>query len=131
VQFIPADWVAFAQGSPGDINWISVEIDNNGRLPMGINQLTAAKALFHWVCRQYGVTPTVATGCLFRADKQFDEMTTTVCRAAGSDLTYNKHEAAMSRGVSCHWWLNPGHHACPGKGILSQLASIAKPGLVS
>jgi hypothetical protein len=131
IQFVPADWVAYAQGSPGNENWISVEIDNNGVAPMKVEQLTAAKALFQWVCRRYGVYPTLATGCLFPQSKAFDDMTSTVCQAAGADLTTNKFEAAMSRGLSCHWWLYPGQHACPGPGILSQLPSIAKPGPMS
>jgi hypothetical protein len=131
IQFVPTDWVAYAQGSPGNENWISVEIDNNGISPMKVEQLNAVKALFQWVCRQYGVHPTLATGCLFPADKGFDQMTTTVCQYAGADLTTNKFEAAMSRGLSCHWWLYPGQHACPGPGILSQLPSIVRPGPAS
>jgi hypothetical protein len=130
IQIIPTDWIAYAQKSPGNENWISVEIDNNGKKPMTIEQLTAVKGLFQWVCRQYGVPPTLAKGCLFAGDKAFDAITTTVCQAAGVDLTTDKFEAAMSRGLSCHWWLYPGEHACPGPGILGQLPSIAKPGLV-
>src|ERR1700676_430496 len=134
VQMVPTNLMAFAQHDPGNLQWVSAEVDNNGIFPMNEKQLTAAKNLFGWLCTTYGVPRQLATGCLFSSAKQFDEITMSVCEAAGSDVTPDPFWAAMSRGVSCHWWLDPvksgkGVHACPGKGILSQLGSIAKPGL--
>ena len=136
VQFIPTNFVANAQFEPGNSHWVSVEIDNNGRTLMNAAQLTSAKSLFSWVCRTFGVPRQVATGCLYPSAPGFDKITRIVCDASGSLLTTSTFEAVMSRGVSCHWWLD-GHksgahvHACPGAGIIGQLVSIAKPGLVS
>jgi hypothetical protein len=132
IQFIPTSFMAFAQHDPGNRQWISVEVDNNGSFPMNVNQLTAAKKLFGWVCSTCHIPRQLATGCLFPKSNQFDQITMTVCEAGGAQVTQDPFWAAMSRGVSCHWWLDPiKSHACPGKGILSQLGSIAKPGLVS
>ncbi|HKS88658.1 MAG TPA: peptidoglycan recognition family protein [Stellaceae bacterium] len=135
VQIVPTDFVAFAQHDPGNQQWISAEIDNNGRAPMNLRQLDAAKRLFQWVCANHAVPRRLATGCLFPKAGQFDETTMKVCTAAGADVTHDVFWAAMSRGLSCHWWLDPvktgrNVHACPGPGILSQLASIVRPGLV-
>jgi hypothetical protein len=132
VQFIVASFIAFAQGFPGDSRWISVEIDNNASSPMTGAQLDALKGLFRWVGKTFGVNPWVATGCLYPKEApQFDETTVAVCAEAGSDTTTDNYEANLSSGVSCHWWLDPRKvgphvHACPGKGIMSQLPQLCK-----
>ncbi|MBR0796111.1 N-acetylmuramoyl-L-alanine amidase [Bradyrhizobium jicamae] len=135
IQFIPTDRIANAQ-SDGNTHWISVEIDNNGNLPMNLRQLESAKSLLGWVCARYAVPRTVATGCVFgRTNPAFDGVTTLVCEAVGGFVTESVNWAVLSRGLSCHWWLDshktgPHVHACPGSGIMRQLPSIAKPGLV-
>src|SRR5262249_27751083 len=82
IQFVPANVMAFAQHDPGNRQWISVEVDNNGVLPMNYNQLTAAKNLFRWVCATHAIPPQLETGCLFPSSPQFDEITMTVCQAS-------------------------------------------------
>jgi hypothetical protein len=130
VQFIMTNFRAFAQGDPGDFHWVSVEIDNDGLSEMTGAQLDSVKKLFRWVGNTFGISPKVATGCLYPKAPQFDQATKDVCAAAGALTTTENYEAAMSLGVSCHWWLDPrktGHvHACPGKGIMGQLPQVAK-----
>jgi|GEM_PF-4639709 len=130
VQFIPATFIANSQLNPGNGHWISVEIDNDGKSPMNDKQLTAAKALFFWVCSTFGVAIQLATGCLYPKTPNFDKATTTVCAEAGVSTTTDPFEAVMSEGVSCHWWLEGAKtaksHACPGAGIIAQLAQIVK-----
>lgn len=130
VQFIPASFIANSQLSPGNSHWISVEIDNDGKAAMNDKQLTAAKALFFWVCNIFGVAIQVATGCLYPKTPHFDKVTKAVCAEAGAATTTDTFEAVMSEGVSCHWWLEGNKtaksHACPGTSIISQLAQIAK-----
>ncbi len=135
IQFLPTSLTAFAQGSPGNSHWLSTEVDNDGHSPMNVMQLTAAKRLFAWICARYGVPNRVAAGCLFKNAPQFDEITMTVCGSANQSVTTDTFGAVMSRGVSCHWWLEPNKssrsHACPGKDIIGQLSTIANSGLVS
>ncbi|OAI30121.1 hypothetical protein A1351_09425 [Methylosinus sp. R-45379] len=126
-QFIPTNYIAWAQG-PGNDNWISVEVDNDGRAPMTINQLTATKLLFQWVCKTFATPRTVATGHLV-GDPGWDDITRAICDASDASVSMSRAETLASRGLSCHRWLQfAGGKPCPGKGILSQLASIAKPG---
>jgi hypothetical protein len=131
VQFVVTTFGANAQGDPGDSHWISVEIDNLPTSPMTGPQLESAKKLFRWVAKTFGVPPKVATGCLYPKTPQFDKTTTAVCAAAGQPTTSDPFEAAMSQGVSCHWWLDPRKggphpHYCPGTGIIGQLPDIVK-----
>lgn len=124
VQFVPASHIAYAQGSPGNTHWISVEVDNDGKAPMNGRQFDTLKSLFRWVVNNYGVPPAVATGCLFPKTSQFDKVTSEACTAT----TESGFEAIMSRGLSCHWWLEPtkgkNSHACPGPGIIEQLPDL-------
>lgn len=132
VQIVQTSHKAWAQGL-GDRNWISVEIDNNGRSPMKVEQLDAVKRLFEWVCRTYGIPRQLAIGTLYsnRGFPHHDEITTTVCAASGSQVTRSPLWAVMSRGLSCHYWLDDRNgKPCPGEGILRQMASIVKPGAV-
>lgn len=138
VQIIPTNRQAWAQGNPGDRNWISVEVDNDGSSPMKIAQLESVKRLFGWICSAHGVMRQLAMGTLYFKTgappwkKAHDEITTTVCGAGGSQTTTDPMWAALSRGLSCHYWLDPRNgKPCPGAGILRQLASIVKPGPVS
>jgi hypothetical protein len=128
VQFVPASFVAYAQMSPGNEHWVSVEVDNNGKKEMNDNQLATVKKLFRWVCKTYAVPAALALGCLFPKAPQFDKVTREVCAAGGSETTTDSFAAVMSRGLSCHWWLEGNKtshsHGCPGPGILAQLATI-------
>src|SRR5262249_6737427 len=129
VQFVPTTFQAFAQGTPGDYHWISVEIDNDGKSEMTAAQLTAVKSLFRWVTTTFGVSPQVATGWLPADNKAFNQATKDVAASAGSSTTTDEYEAALSQGLSCHWWLDRRKtgthvHACPGPGIMSQFPSI-------
>ncbi len=133
IQFVPVSHGAYAQGNPGDRHWISVEIDNDGKSPMNGVQLDSARRIFRWVAHACGVTPKLGAGCLFPKTPAFDKLTKELCAAAGSATTTDTYEAAMSEGVSCHWWLDPrktgnGVHYCPGPGILGQLPSITRAG---
>lgn len=124
VQLVPTTHVAYAQGSPANAHWISVEVDNNGRSEMNGLQMDTLRALFRWVITAHGIPPSVATGCLFPKSKVFDEATSSVC----DNTTTDGYAAIMSEGLSCHWWLEPtkgkNSHACPGKGIIGQLADV-------
>lgn len=130
VQFIPTSFASHSQLGISNSHWISVEIDNNGKKPMTDMQLTAAKALFFWVCNTYGVAIKLATGCLFPKTPHYDQATKTVCARVGGPTTTDVFEAAMSEGVSCHWWLegnkNALSHGCPGNDIILQLTDIVK-----
>lgn len=134
VQFIPCNHMAWAQGNPGDKHWLSVEIDNSGQVMMTVNQMDSVKALFAWICTTFNIPRNLATGCSYPRAPQFDELTLRVCQSAGAQVTNDPFYAAMSRGLSCHWWLDSrkgaGAHACPGKGVLAQLPSLVRPGLV-
>lgn len=134
VQIVPANRQAFAQGTPGDNSWISVEIDNNGTSEMTAAELTAVQRLFGWVCGTYPVPPKLAMGTLYYKKgeppwkKAHDEITTKVCAAAGAPTTTTPFEAAFKRGLSCHYWLDARNgKVCPGVGILGQMPDIAKP----
>ena len=124
VQLVPTTHVAYAQGSPANAHWLSVEVDNNGRSPMNDLQLQALRRLFAWIVTAHGVPRQIATGCLFPKNSQFNDATTAVCPNTAQD----GYEAVLSQGLSCHWWLEPtkgkGSHACPGKGIISQLDEV-------
>lgn len=128
VQFVPATFVANAQRDPGNRHWISVEVDNNGKAAMNALQVVAVARLFRWVCTEYGVSPKLATGTLFPKTPQFDTITADVCARGGASTTSDPFEACMSEGVSCHWWLEGAKsnrsHACPGPGMLAQLADV-------
>lgn len=52
IQFVPVTFKAYAQHSPGNEHWISVEVDNNGKTPMNDRQLASVRSLFGWVCSQ-------------------------------------------------------------------------------
>lgn len=138
VQFIPTSHSAFAQGSPGDEHWISVEIDNPGaNPPNGVKatteQITAARKLFAWICRTFSIRPEVAAGHLCaqhfgtRLAKDYDDITRAVCAAGSLSTQFSSDPvvAQTSRGLSCHRWLEPYVKPCPGAGLLSQLAEIA------
>lgn len=130
VQFTPTGFMAFAQFSPGNEHWISVEVDNNGKAPMNDRQLAAVRTLFRWIVDTYGVPQQLATGCLFPKAPHFDKVTTEVCERADAEITTDPYMACMSRGLSCHWWLEANKtsnsHACPGPGILNQLDQVAR-----
>jgi hypothetical protein len=130
VQFLPVTHIAYAQYSPGNEHWISVEVDNNGKSPMNALQLASVKRLFRWVCNRFGTPRQLATGCLFPKSPAFDKVTAEVCARAKAETTTDPYEACMSRGVSCHWWLEANKtsnsHACPGPGILDQLDEVAQ-----
>ncbi|MDS4068550.1 MAG: peptidoglycan recognition family protein [Candidatus Competibacter sp.] len=130
VQFVPTTFVAYAQYSPGNEHWISVEVDNDGKTPMNTLQLASVRLLFRWVANTYGVPHQVATGCLFPKASHFDRITTEVCGRGDAETTTDPYMACMSRGVSCHWWLEAtktnGSHGCPGPGILNQLDAVAR-----
>ncbi|MEZ5583463.1 MAG: peptidoglycan recognition family protein [Candidatus Competibacteraceae bacterium] len=118
VQFVPVDFVAHAQYNPGNQHWISVEVDNNGKKPMNDGQLASLRALFGWVSDSFGVPRQVATGCLFPKTPHFDKVTAAVCARGKAKTTSDPYVACMSRGVSCHWWLEANKtansHGCPG-----------------
>jgi hypothetical protein len=134
VQIVPTDRIAWAQGNPGDYNWISVEIDNDGSSKMSTTSLIAARMLFRWVCETYGVPRRIAMGTLYakKGDgpfkKNLDKITTEVCAAGGASTTTSPLEASFARGLSCHLWLDARNlKPCPGVGILGQMAQIASP----
>jgi hypothetical protein len=128
VQFIPTSFTAFAQGG-ADSSWLSVEIDNSGATdppsPATDKQLESVQRLFDWVCTTFAVPRQVATGHIC-GNKTYDDITKWVCAAGGSgDTSLVDSEPRMSRGLSCHRWLQPHVKPCPGAGLLSQLADIA------
>jgi hypothetical protein len=134
VQFVPTNRIAWAQGTPGDRNWISVEVENDGSKPMLAAQLDAARRLFAWVCATYPVPRRLAMGTLFakKYDPKFkqdlDAATNAVCDAAGAPTTTLPFAATFVRGLSCHLWLDARNSKpCPGLGIIGQLYDIAKP----
>lgn len=132
VQIIPTDHVAFAQGDPADKSWISVEVDNNGSSQMTALALGAVRQLFGWVCRQYNVPSELSIGTTFNDRRQtdLDEVTKKVCASIRGTTTTNIFQSAMTRGLSCHLWLDPRHgKPCPGKGMLGQLATVIDPSL--
>ena len=105
-----------------------VEVDNDGKSMMNSQQFSAVQSLFRWVAHRYGIPFQLATGCLFPKNSHFDDTTTKVCSWAGAKTTTDPYVACMSRGLSCHWWLeankNNNSHACPGPGILKQLHNV-------
>ena len=130
VQFISADRIANAQHNPGNLNWLSVEVSNNGKAPMTEAQLMALKLLFHWVTKRFGVPVALSTG-YHGPNVELNEITTTVCQAGGAQVTTDPLEPARVKGLSCHHWLDKAVKPCPGPGILSQLPSVLKSGPVS
>ena len=132
VQIVPTDRVAFAQGDPADRSWISVEVDNNGSSQMTTAALDAVRRLFNWVRRQYNIPPELSVGTTFNDGRQtdLDDVTKKVCASIGGTTTTNVFQASMTRGLSCHLWLDPRHgKPCPGKGMLGQMATIIDPTL--
>jgi hypothetical protein len=131
VQFISADRIANAQHNPGNLFWLSVEVANTGKT-VGMNdmQLSALKQLFSWVRMRFGVPNVMGTGYL-GSDTTMNALTRKVCDAAPAPVTNNPAAPASSQGLSCHHWLDKGSKPCPGLGILGQLPSVLKPGLVS
>ena len=134
VQIIPTNRIAWAQGTPGDSNWISVEVENDGTKAMVTAQVDATRRLFGWVCATYPVPRRLAMGTLFakkndvKYKKDLDAATTAACEAAGAPTTTQPFEATFARGLSCHLWLDARNSKpCPGLGILGQMAGIAKP----
>jgi hypothetical protein len=134
VQFIPTNRIAWAQGTPGDRNWISVEVENDGSKPMLAAQVEATRRLFGWVCATYPVPRRLAMGTLFakkndvKYKKDLDAATTAACDAAGTPTTTRPFEATFARGLSCHLWLDARNSKpCPGVGIIGQMYEIAKP----
>jgi hypothetical protein len=134
VQFIPTNRIAWAQGNPGDYNWISVEVENDGVKEMLTAQVDATRHLFGWVCATYPVPRRLAMGTLFaqkndvKYKKDLDAATTAACDAAGAPTTTRPFEATFARGLSCHLWLDARNSKpCPGVGILGQMYQIAKP----
>ena len=138
MQFVPTNFSAFAQGSPANEHWLSVEIDNPGNEPPnGVKasdeQINAARGLFAWVCRTFSIRPQVATGHLcaeklrIPAAKAYDELTRQVCAygSLNSQSSTDERAAQSSRGLSCHRWLQPYVKPCPGYGLLGQLTDIA------
>lgn len=130
IQFVPVTFKAYAQYSPGNEHWISVEVDNNGKTPMNDRQLASVRSLFGWVCSHFGIPRKVATGCRFPKASYFDKATAEVCNRGKAAITTDPYVACMSRGVSCHWWLEAtktnNSHGCPGPGILNQLDAVAR-----
>ena len=138
MQFVPTNFWAFAQGSPANEHWLSVEIDNPGNEPPnGVKasdeQINAARGLFAWVCRTFSIRPQVATGHLcaeklrIPAAKAYDELTRQVCAygSLNSQSSTDERAAQSSRGLSCHRWLQAYVKPCPGYGLLGQLTDIA------
>lgn len=138
IQFIPTNFSAFAQGSPANEHWLSVEIDNPGREPpngarASAEQIEAAQKLFAWVCRTFSIRPQVAAGHLCAeklrtpAAKAYDDLTRQVCAYGSLSAQFSTDEtlAQNSRGLSCHRWLQPYIKSCPGYGLLGQLTDIA------
>jgi len=62
---------------------------------------------------------------------QMNALTRQVCAAAPAPVTHDPVAPAHSQGLSCHHWLDKGSKPCPGLGILGQMPSVLKPGLVS
>jgi hypothetical protein len=134
VQFIPTNRVAWAQGTPGDSNWISVEVENDGFKPMLTAQVEATRRLFGWVCATYPVPRRLAMGTLWaqKSDVKYkldlDAATNAACDAVGAPTTRHVFEATFARGLSCHLWLDARNSKpCPGVGIIGQMVEIAKP----
>jgi hypothetical protein len=138
IQFIPTNFSAFAQGSPANEHWLSVEIDNPGKDPpngvkAGDAQIKAARELFAWVCRTFSIRPQIAAGHLCAeklrtpAAKAYDDVTRQVCAYGSLSTQFSTDEkvAQNSRGLSCHRWLQPYVKSCPGYGLLGQLTDIA------
>ena len=138
MQFIPTNFSAFAQGSPANEHWLSVEIDNPGKDPPDAvkasdRQIKAAQELFAWVCRTFSIRPQVAAGHLCAeklrnpAANAYDALTRQVCAYGSLSAQFSTDEkvAQNSRGLSCHRWLEPYVKSCPGYGLLSQLTDIA------
>jgi len=129
LQFIPTSFIANAQSNPGNYHWISVELDLPKETAMSINQLVALESLFDWVRNRFAVPKKLATGCLFPSTPTFDQTTKDVCAKAGVPTTTDLFAAVMSRGLSCHWWLDPGKtgrfvHGCPGSAVMKQLVDV-------
>ena len=138
MQFVPTNFSAFAQGSPANEHWLSVEIDNPGKDPPDAvkasdEQIKAAQELFAWVCRTFSIRPQVAAGhlCAERlrhpVAKAYDDLTRQVCAYGSLSTQFSTDEkvAQNSRGLSCHRWLEPYVKSCPGYGLLGQLTDIA------
>ena len=97
---------------------------------MRVIQLDTVKRLFTWVVKTFNVPRELGTGLIETAAfKQYDPITKAVCASAGVATTRDPVISAAASGLSCHQWLHP--KKCPGPGILSQMASIVKPGAVS
>jgi len=138
IQFIPTNFSAFAQGSPANEHWLSVELDNPGAdPPNGVKatdrQIEEAQKLFAWVCLTFTIRPEVAAGHLCAEKlrtspaKAYDDLTKQVCAYGSLSTQFSTDEriAQNSRGLSCHRWLQPYVKPCPGYGILGQLTEIA------
>jgi hypothetical protein len=130
IQIVPINLIAWAQGGIADNYYLSVEVENNGENPMQVIQLDSVKRLFTWVVKTFNVPRQLGTGLIGTAAfKQYDPITKAVCESAGVETTRDPAVSAAASGLSCHQWLHP--KKCPGPGILSQMASIVKPGAVS
>jgi N-acetylmuramoyl-L-alanine amidase len=142
-QFVSQSRIAFAQGDPGDRNWISVEVFT-GKLNVATcqtdtledAQIETLQVLMNWLNESYNVPIEIGTAYIGQ-DKvgigpsnvnDYVSVGKAIAaqrpntRKAVSDLA----SASQTRGISCHYWLGPKSHvkACPGLSILTQLPRI-------
>jgi hypothetical protein len=125
IQIVPCDRVAYAQGEPGDQYWVSVEISNNGRDKPTVAQLHKLRQLFRWVCSRYNVPRQIALGRLVPNQPVLNLLTESLAGVHWTESESRAAVAAMSRGLSCHLWLDGRNgKPCPGAGILSQMPAV-------
>jgi N-acetylmuramoyl-L-alanine amidase len=125
MQIVPCDRVAYAQGEPGDQYWLSVEISNNGRDMPTMAQVNKLKLLFRWVCNRYNVPKQIALGRLVPNQQVLNSITESYSGGRWTEPESRFAVAAMSRGLSCHLWLDGRNgKPCPGVGILSHMPAV-------
>jgi hypothetical protein len=142
-QFVSQTRIAFAQGDPGDRNWISVEVFT-GKLNVATcqtdkledAQIDTLRVLMNWLNETYKVPIEIGTAYIGKDKIGIGPSNVNDYVVVGKAIAAQRPNtrsavpdlisASQTRGISCHYWLGPKGHvkACPGLSILTQLPRI-------
>jgi N-acetylmuramoyl-L-alanine amidase len=142
-QFVSQTRIAFAQGDPGDRNWISVEVFT-GKLNVATcqtdtledAQIETLRVLMNWLNEIYSVPIEIGTAYIGQDKLGIGPSNVNDYVIVGKAIAAQRPNtrkavtdlvsASQTRGISCHYWLGPKGHvkACPGLSILTQLPRI-------